>query len=121
MGKATKPLSFERRRHARHPSYIKAELNGQAITILDVSLGGLGGTMDLRGRLERIPAPGEQATIVLHSDGERSVVLTVELVRVDPDRNHFGAQIIEMGDDQFQFLKGLYEDRPAAPPKHDSL
>ena len=115
MVKATKPLAYERRRHARHPSYIKAELNGQAITILDVSLGGLGGTIDLRGKLERIPEPGEEATVVLHTEGEKPVVLTVELIRVDPDRNHFGAQIVEMGDDQFQLLKGLYDDRPAPP------
>ena len=115
MVKATEPLSYERRRHARHPSYIKAELNGQAITILDVSLGGLGGTIDLRGELDRIPEPGEEATVVLHTDGEHSVVLTVELIRVDPDRNHFGAQIVEMGDDQFQFLKGLYQGKAAAP------
>ena len=115
MANATKPQSYERRRHARHPSYIKAELNGQPITILDVSIGGLGGTIDLRGELDRIPLPGEEATVVLHTDGERSVVLTVELIRVDPERNHFGAQIVEMGDDQFQFLKTLYEAQPASP------
>ena len=115
MATATKPLAYERRRHARHPSYIKAELNGQAITILDVSLGGLGGTIDLQGELERIPAPGEQATVVLRTDGDRSVVLTVELIRVDADRKNFGAQIVEMGDDQFQLLKGLDEDKPASP------
>ena len=115
MGKATQPLAYERRRHARHPSYIKAELNGQAITILDVSLGGLGGTIDLRGELETIPEPGEQATVVLRTDGDRSVTLTVELIRVDADRKNFGAQIVEMGDDQFQFLRRLYEDQQAPP------
>lgn len=107
MVRVTKTSAAEQRRDERHPSFIKAELNGQPITILDASLGGVGGTVELRGDLGSMPKPGEIATVVLHTDSHQPVVLTVEVIRVDRDLNLFGAQIVEMSEDQYQLMTRL--------------
>ncbi len=93
--------TVERRKHERQPSFMKAEMNGQPITILDVSLGGggVGGIIELRGDSDSIPEPGEIATLVLQPDSDIPVVLTVEVIRVDRDLNLFGAQIVDMDHD----------------------
>lgn len=87
-------------------------MNGQPVTVLDASLGGIGGTIELRGDLGNIPGPGETATVVLQPDSGQHVVLTVEVTRVDQDLNLFGAQIVEMSEDQYEFMKSLYAGRP---------
>ncbi len=107
MVRVTEVGAAGKRRHERRPSFIKAEPNGQPISVLDVSVGGVGGTIELRGDSDSIPESGEMATIVLQPDGDQPVVLTVELIYVDRDSNLFGAQIIEMGDDQCQIMKWL--------------
>lgn len=107
MVRVTKLDAADRRRSERFPSFIKAELNGQPITILDASLGGVGGTIELRGDLSSMPEPGEMATVVLQTDSDQPIVLTVEVIRVDRDLNLFGAQIVEMSEDQYQLMKRL--------------
>ncbi len=95
----------ERRKHERHSSFIRAELNGQPVTILDTSIGGIGGTVELRADIGNMPRMGETATVVLQPDSGQPVVLTVEVKRVDRNLNLFGAQIVEMSGDQFEFMK----------------
>jgi PilZ domain-containing protein len=112
MVKVTDAGATERRKHKRHPSFIKAELNSQPVTVLDASLGGIGGTIELRGDIGDVPEPGERATVVLQPDSDQPIVLTVEVKRVGQDLNLFGAQIIEMSEDQFELMKQLYAGRP---------
>ncbi len=112
MVRVTEVGAAGNRRHERRPSFIKAELNGQPISVLDVSVGGVGGTIELRGDSDSIPESGEMATIVLQPDGTQPVVLTVELIYVDRGLNLFGAQIVEMSDDQFQIIKRLSVGKP---------
>jgi hypothetical protein len=111
MSGSTKTQPFERRRHERFPSFIRAELNDQPVTVLDVSLGGLGGTVELRGDATDLPAPGEEARISLLPDEGAPVTLTLEVVRVDADLNLFGARIVEMGEAEFEFMKRLFAER----------
>ena len=101
----------ERRRHKRSPSFIKAEMNGQPITILDVSLGGVGGTIELRGDTDILPEPGEDGTVTLLPDDGASITLTVEVVRVDSQAHLFGARIVEMGEEQFDFMRQHFAKR----------
>ena len=74
MVRVTDVGAAERRKHKRHISFIKAEMNGQPVTILDASLGGIGGTIELRGDVGKIPGPGEAATVVLQPDSGQPVV-----------------------------------------------
>lgn len=102
----------ERRKHKRHASFIKAEMNGQPVTILDVSLGGIGGTIELRGDASDIPRQGDQAQVVLRPDKGGPTTLTVEVVRIEREQNLFGARIVEMGEEQFEFMKRYFADQP---------
>lgn len=111
MAQARGDRSIERRRHRRSASFIKAEMNGQPITILDVSLGGVGGTIELRGDAASMPAPGEQGTVVLRPDAGASVALTVEVMRVDAGEQLFGARIVEMGEAEFAFMQQHFARR----------
>ena len=86
-------------------------MNGQPVTVLDASLGGIGGTIELRGDIGDIPEPGERATMALQPDSDQPIVFTVEVKRVGQDLNLFGAQIVEMSEDQFELMKQLYAER----------
>ena len=112
MAQSGETTHNERRRHTRHPSFIKAEMNGQPITILDVSLGGVGGSIELRGDTDILPEPGEEGTVTLVPDEGDSVMLTVEIVRVDAEAHLFGARIVEMGEEQFEFMKQHFAEEP---------
>ena len=104
------PAGAERRKHKRYASFIKAEMNDQPVTILDVSLGGIGGTIELRGEGGAIPQQGEQAQVVLRPDKGTPATLTVEVVRIDSEAKFFGARIVEMGEEQFEFMKRYFAD-----------
>ena len=112
MSKIVEVSGAERRRDKRRPSFIKASLNGQPITILDVSLGGLGGTIELHHETGDLPAPGDLATIELEPDSDKAILLTVEVIRADRELGLFGAHIVEMGDSQFRALERLTLGRP---------
>ncbi len=110
MKQANSKTGAERRRHERHASFIKAEMNGRPVTILDVSLGGIGGTIELRGDTDILPEPSEHGTVTLLPDEGASVTLTVEVVRVDADAHLFGARIVEMGEQQFEFMQQYFAE-----------
>ena len=65
------------------------------------------GTIELRGKLEVVPAPGEAAKVELLPEDGEPILLTVEVKRVGEDLNLFGAQIVEMGEEQFETIERL--------------
>ena len=116
MADERETASIERRSHARRSASIKAELNGQPVTVLDISLGGIGGTVELHGNIQSIPLPGEAATVVLDPEGEAPVALTVELRRVGESLNRFGARIVELSAEQAQAVERLCGARSDVKP-----
>ncbi len=112
MSKTIEVSAAERRRDRRRPTFVKAALNGEPITILDVSLGGFGGTIELSGNDEALPEVGDLAKLELNPDAPDAVTLSIEVIRCDHDLKLFGAHIVEMSDDQFRRLERLTMGRP---------
>lgn len=101
----------ERRRDRRRETMLEGRLGGHAISIVDVSFGGLGAAVDFVGQSDWLPEDGEEAKLELLTASGEVHIFDVEIIRSSPIDSHFGARFLRLDDDQYRLVERLMMGR----------
>ncbi len=108
MSKIVEVAEMERRRDRRRETLIEGRLQGHPISIVDISLGGLGAAVHFVGHVDGwVPDIGGEANLELLSETGELHAFDVEVVRCDPVDGHFGVRFISLSDEQYRLVERL--------------
>ncbi len=112
MSKIVEVADMERRRDRRRETLLEGRLQGHAISIVDVSLGGLGAAVHFVGHGDGwVPDLGGDAALELLSDSGEVHKFDVEVVRCEPVDGHFGVRFLALDDHQYTVVERLVTGR----------
>lgn len=112
MSKIVEVAEMERRRDRRRETLLEGRLQGQAISIVDISLGGLGAAVHFVGHADGwVPDLGGEATLELFCDSGAVHAFDVEVVRCDPVDGHFGVRFLTLDDRHYSVVERLVMGR----------
>lgn len=106
----------ERRRDRRRPIELAARIGDQTVTIIDISLGGVGmaGATALADR-SRSFRHGEQHRILLEVPSYGLLELMVEVARIDGATNALGLRFVGLDLANYRVIERLAIGRPVVP------
>ena len=112
MSKIVEVSEMERRRDRRRETLLEGRLQGHPISIVDVSLGGLGAAAHFVGHGDGwVPDLGGDLTLELLSHSGEVHGFDVEVVRCDPVDGHFGVRFLSLDDHQYRVVERLVMGR----------
>ena len=112
MSKIVEVAEVERRRDRRRETLLEGLLQGHPISIVDISLGGLGAAVHFVGHAEDwVPDLGGDASLELLCDSGTVHAFEVEVVRCDPVDGHFGVRFLSLDDRQYNVIERLVMGR----------
>jgi hypothetical protein len=104
--------SGERRRDRRRPVLLSGRLDGCAVQVVDVSLGGVGCAIELESGEDWTSLP--ESDVILEIDGRsgQTYRFAVRVTWINEDSGTFGATFSALSDVQFRVLEKLTLGRP---------
>ena len=112
MSKIVEVADMERRRDRRRETLLEGRLQGHPVSIVDVSLGGLGAAVHFVGHVDGwVPDLGGDSTLELLADSGEVHSFEVEVVRCDPVDGHFGVRFLSLDDHQYGVVERLVMGR----------
>ena len=112
MAKVIDVQSGERRRDRRRPVLLSGRLNGCAVKVVDVSLGGVGCAIELESTEDCEPLPESDVTLEIDGRGGETFRFSVRVTWLDEDKGTLGAAFCALSDAQFRLLERLTLGRP---------
>ena len=105
----------ERRRDQRRPVTVEGQIDGVRVTLLDLSMTGVGGGVNaLGGAADLDLRAGEKRTLQFTGPDGATVSLPVSVRRVDGPARGFGANFAALSEREFDAIEQLMFPRRAA-------
>ncbi|WP_299620356.1 hypothetical protein [Pelagibius sp.] len=106
---SVKPM--DRRRDRRRPFDLSAEIEGQAVSLVDLSVVSFGAAID-----PTLPTPlslpvGHRTKLDIWLDDGRQLRLDAEIEREVAEDGVFGGRFIELSDEQYRLVEALLTGR----------
>mgnify|MGYP001125191890 CR=1 FL=1 len=111
-------IRVERRRDRRRPIALAARIGDQAVTIIDISLGGMGvAAVTVRSGELRTYHIGHQHRVVLEVPSYGLLELLAEVARVDAARQFLGLRFRGLDPVSYRVIERLAIGRPVLPAR----
>lgn len=101
----------ERRRDRRRAMLLEAFLDGQQVTLTDLSAAGFGAAIDATNPDFRAFRVGKRTRLELRLGDEEPVMLAVEIIRPVGDNGVVGGVFVELSNDDYDFIESLLTGR----------